>query len=487
MNNDFLSLARPDWCEPPSSSGHSMSMRFVVRVVLWLLISTMCFPSTARGVDAFGLDLRAYSARLRERMPFLSPPPAQENRASRSCLDDFSCPFPAERPDLPALLRYTVTSGPEIASARADLRGAEAGYNGARWAFAPTPGISISSGLDGDDDDKELVASLDQPLWTGGRLSANLRRAGADIVQGRAALEATRFSQAESLIEAYGNWASAWFEYQAWMEGLSEHDTLVALVERRVAGGASGRSELNLALNRRNSVNTELIAAEAARQLALAQLTRVLGQPLGEPALVAALSAPRELPHDSADHERLALDASPFIARAKAQLKGTEAAVKSRRASLYPSVSLQLLHEREEGFWDDANEDTSLSVRVSSNFGAGLSRLAEIRQVEAEVDAARAAVSSTERSVVEQVRSSSALLRSAKLRVVALEQVVRASQALSLSYRRQFQSGRRSWEDVMNSAREVANNKAQLADARATQLMTSWKLGLYLFGPTRLD
>lgn len=417
-------------------------------------------------------------------MPFLAPSPAANTSQQESCLNSFSCPFPVDRPELLTLIKYAATAAPEIARVRAELRSSKADYNRARWAFAPTAAIGMESDINNTTED--FVASLNQPIWTGGRLTSELKQSGANVKASHAAIQIGQFNQAQSLIEYYGNWASAWLKHQAWAEGVREHNDLVALVERRTAGGASGQNELNLALNRRNSVATELITTEASRQLAMARLFQLLGQRPDETAMAAVLAKPYQLIQVTPLVEQKALTHSPFITQAQAQLEGVKAAAKAKRATVYPTVSLRLEHLRENAFGGNSQETTSIAFQLNSNFGAGLSRLAEIRQIDAQVDAAKEAVLITKRGVLEQIQSTAALLNSAERRVIALGQVAQASRQLFVAYQRQFQSGRRSWEDVMNSAREVANHKALLADARATRLTSSWKLALYLVGLEQL-
>jgi len=42
------------------------------------------------------------------------------------------------------------------------------------------------------------------------------------------------------------------------------------------------------------------------------------------------------------------------------------------------------------------------------------------------------------------------------------------SQRVLASYERQFQAGRKTWQDLLNAAREVAQNEFSLTDAQST-------------------
>jgi adhesin transport system outer membrane protein len=59
---------------------------------------------------------------------------------------------------------------------------------------------------------------------------------------------------------------------------------------------------------------------------------------------------------------------------------------------------------------------------------------------------------------------------------------LQAAGEVSTSYDRQFLAGRKSWLDVMNAARELAQTATQLAEVQATQVVATWRLVIYTSG-----
>jgi adhesin transport system outer membrane protein len=59
-----------------------------------------------------------------------------------------------------------------------------------------------------------------------------------------------------------------------------------------------------------------------------------------------------------------------------------------------------------------------------------------------------------------------------------LKHALVSSQSIQQAYDRQFVSGKKSWLDVMNAARELAQTETQLADATGGLLASSWRLGM---------
>lgn len=64
----------------------------------------------------------------------------------------------------------------------------------------------------------------------------------------------------------------------------------------------------------------------------------------------------------------------------------------------------------------------------------------------------------------------------------ALESALRSQEQVMLSHDRQFLAGRKSWTEVLNAARELAQAQTQLSDVKANHIAVSWRLGLFVKG-----
>jgi adhesin transport system outer membrane protein len=71
-----------------------------------------------------------------------------------------------------------------------------------------------------------------------------------------------------------------------------------------------------------------------------------------------------------------------------------------------------------------------------------------------------------------------ALLVTSQSRRQALQTSSELSAQVLASWDRQYLSGRTSWQDLMNSAREHVQMQAQIADLEGSQLVASWRLAL---------
>jgi adhesin transport system outer membrane protein len=76
------------------------------------------------------------------------------------------------------------------------------------------------------------------------------------------------------------------------------------------------------------------------------------------------------------------------------------------------------------------------------------------------------------------VSADQALAASADSRMASVQASLVSAKELSESYDRQFLAGRKSWLDVMNAARELAQTETLLADLISTQVIVTWRLAL---------
>jgi adhesin transport system outer membrane protein len=398
------------------------------------------------------------------------------------------CPLTSAGQVLERLMALALASHPSAQSQRAQLQSAQSGLDSARWQFYPTPSIAVEQAHTASTDPSyrgdNRVASLrlQQPLYTGGRLSAGMDKAKAGLEISQSALEEVEQQLGLRVLQAYGEWMSAHLKTQAQEKSVSTHIRLSEQVKRRISVGISADSDLVLAMARLESVHAESQASRTQGEMALARLNQLLGSPVDITNLTALLAPARELPADSQVLLAQALQKSPAIQKAKAQARAQEAVVLERRAELSPEVYLRL--ERQYGNFNlpNSSPENRLFFGLSSRFGAGLSSLTNVEAARTQHQAALAEIEVQSRNVAEQVLTDQALALSSARRLQAVQAALNANADVSASYDRQFLAGRKTWIDVMNAARELTQTEMQLADLQASLVAVSWRLAIYTLG-----
>jgi adhesin transport system outer membrane protein len=211
-------------------------------------------------------------------------------------------------------------------------------------------------------------------------------------------------------------------------------------------------------------------------------LGQLLGRPIDAPALNEAIAVPRPVNADLQALLDQAQSVNPTIQRAQAQAMAQEAVIAERRADLSPEVYVRAERQYGNQTYSNTSPENRVFLGVSSRFGAGLSSLSNIESAKAQHQAALEEVVAQSRIVNEQVMADHALATSSERRLAALKTSLKAAEEVSQSYDRQFLAGRRTWQDTMNSVRELVQIEVQMADTVAAQLLSSWRLSIYTEG-----
>lgn len=392
---------------------------------------------------------------------------------------------------LEQLIATALAAHPSVQAQSALVQSSQAGVTSAHWQYFPTPSLSIeAANTKGNDtlnqgDSRVAIARLQQPLWTGGRLTAGSDKAAAGLETSQASLEEVRLQLGLRTVQSYGDWMSAYLKALAYEKSLETHVRLREQTLRRLSEGVTSQSDLTLSITRLEATSADVTAARAQAAIARARLAQLVGQPVNEAALTKTLAMPRDLtlgPAGLPGLLALALAASPAIAKAQAQARLQQAAIDERRADLLPEVYVRLEHQ--SGNFNLANSPghSRLFIGLTSRFGAGLSTLSNIEATRTQYAAALSEIEVQSRTISEQVLTDHAQALAAISRLQSLQASLNAAIDVSASYDRQFLAGRKSWLDVLNAARELAQTEAQLADLQATRVVLTWRLAAYTRG-----
>ena len=383
--------------------------------------------------------------------------------------------------DVSALVREALARHPLLRSQLSLGEAARAGTEAAQWQFFPTPSVSVEqASTDGSDpsyrgDGRVTTLRLQQPLWTGGRLTGNLQRARARERVALADVEIARQQLALQVIQHVSEAAAASRKLDAFVRSRATHARLLAQVERRAAEGASAHADVVLARSRLDAIEAEVISAEAQRDTALYRLQLLVNRPVIADELDDRMQAPDpgKLPEPIL---RDARTQSPLLLKSRAQASAAEADVDVARSALSPELYVRA--ERQYGNFFIANGDPEnrVFVGVGTAFGGGLSSLSGIEAARAQHRAAVADIQIQQLGVDEQVLSDWTLYRAASSRRIGLERSSLAAAAVVASWERQVLAGRKQWQDLMNAARDQAQADAQLADALGAQYLSAWRL-----------
>lgn len=394
----------------------------------------------------------------------------------------------AQALDLRQIVETAVAAHPSIQAQRALREGAQNDVTTARQQFWPTPSVAVENVRSGPNDisyrGNATVQTyrLQQPLWTGGRLTAGLGKAQANLQAAGHAHDDTAQQLALRAVQAWSEWYATSLKLGAIDTSLNTHQRLYAQVQRRVEDGASAAVELVLTEGRLAQTASQKAAALAQLEAARLKVGQLMGAPV----------APFEKPTQSLRFDAPALDQSeaaalqraPALQRQAALVDAQKAELAERQAELWPEIYLRAEHQSGQ-FASSALSSSSVSryyIGLSSRFGAGLSSMTALESLQRKLEAAEAEIEATRRNVREQVQTDWQLWTSLRARLPELERSVQASRKTAEAWDRQFLAGRKSWMEVMNTARELLQAELELADARSAYTQTAWRLAIQSLG-----
>lgn len=358
------------------------------------------------------------------------------------------------------------------------------GLDSAHWQYFPTPSVSIEKASARATDpayqgsNTVTVLRLQQPLWTGGRLTAGADKAEAALIASQAAVEEVRQQLAIRVLQTYGDWLSARLKNEAHEQNQRTHTRLREQVTRRIKEGLSPENDLVLAVGRLESVIADMSVTKTQQEVALSRLQLLLAESIDSAWLNAVIAEPRPWQRNLREVLDRALESNPTILRAQAQAKMQAAVIDERRANLSPEVYVRA--ERQYGNYTYTNQppENRIFVGINTRFGAGLSTGSDIESAKAQHRAALAELEAQRLNIREQVQNDYAQAQSAEAHLAALHASLDAARRVSASFDRQFLAGRKTWLDVMNAARELAQYELQLAEARVAQIIVTWRLAI---------
>jgi adhesin transport system outer membrane protein len=361
-----------------------------------------------------------------------------------------------EGSSLSLLIGRAVETHPSIAAALASARAAGADVRASKWQRFPS--FSVEGLLvDQPGNATQAQAVVDQPLWTGGRISGSINRASARENAALAAYDEAVVSIALSTAQAY-------YEVHRWRErgailsrSLEQHNQMVATMERRYAQEVSPLSDLELARSRALQIEQQIYQARAQEGAASSRLRELVGDPFL--AIGDVPSIPQTWPvFADEDITAQVLAYSPALKRLRFDAQAVDAEARIARASILPQLSGQYSYS------DNFGHRVGLVLKAQSD--GGFSRFAAADAARERVQASELQIAAGERQLRDQTFALLREYESATARLAGSQAASGSAQRVMESYMRQFTSGRRTWLDVMNAVREATSAETDVLEAR---------------------
>lgn len=389
-----------------------------------------------------------------------------------------------KNPGLQHLIRSALNNHPSIRAKRYERLSAAAELDAARWQYFPTPSTSVQAFNKRENiatDTRLTTIGLKQPIWTNGRLEALKDNANAKRFIADAALRELERDLALELIQVWGELKIALARLQIFNKSILKHEESLSQIQRRANEGLSAQSDVLLAYGRLNAVKAERIQAIASIDSNQKRLENLVGGTVEIESIGSVTSKPVSGLDAVLDMQQLEDPSSePTLSRLQAEILLIESEIKNTKAALLPEVSAQVVNRQ----GDVSGNVTQWFIGLESRWGAGLSQRSSAEAIQQRRDAKLAEIEVRKIKFKDQLRIEFNNLGSARQRLKSFEAVLQTSNDVAASWDRQFLSGKKTWQDVMNAVREISQGEIQVAEASIGMLVSGWRLSILQKGLT---
>jgi len=259
-------------------------------------------------------------------------------------------------------------------------------------------------------------------------------------------------------------------------ENLLNHQKIADQMKLRSVSGVDRKADLDQVMGRLALAQSNVVIASANNVDAQTSYQVVIGrfpEDLIKPDLLGSV-----VPGSMEEAELLALQGYPVLKSAQADLNARLAQYKTAKSQLYPTIDMAV----DYAWQNDAvnlpgyNENLTATVSVNFNIFNGWYNTARISQTAQQVKEAEAILNNTKRQIIQSIRLSWEAYQAAQGRVAYLEEYVKATGLTAEAFTAQWNIGRRTMFDLLDTQAEYITAKASLANARYDKLYAEYRV-----------
>lgn len=370
--------------------------------------------------------------------------------------------------------QQAIDTHPSVLAKQSSSLAAKADIDTASWQRYPT--LTLEAAKEGSGNAATTnILRIQQPLWTGGRITAGINAAQFRYDAADTAIEETKQDITLRVIAAYTEALRQQQRQDYAVKSVKAHEKLLTMISRRTEREVSPQVDKDFAQSRLYQTMNDLSVINQALTTAYTQLSQLINDPVDKVGELDAATLSLPIDKDSALQQ--ALERSPTLRRLAAETAAAGEDVESKKAAYWPQFAM-----RYENISGQANGLSNNNSRVlfvlDAQPGAGLSARSGAEAAAARQHAAQQARDAALRDIREKISLDWSELIAARLRHQNAELTRGMTTEVFDSYTRQYTTGRKTWIDVLNAIRESTQSELALADANAQIMGSALRLKL---------
>jgi outer membrane protein len=394
------------------------------------------------------------------------------------CLVIMALAVPGKAQTLAQAIADAYANNPELAEAAARQDALEETPEQARAAGR----VTVDLGADwqtGTAEGGDLTVTSRLPLWTGGRVSAAIRTAEAEVDAGRERLREREAAVLEAVVSAYADILFAQEAERIARIGIERLDRQVEEAQVRFDSGQATLTDVAQLGAQRSGIVGSLADAEAALGRARADYLAVVGQEAAVLQPGAALS--KALPPDRAAARSIAEADNPRLLERVALSAAARARVGAARTERAPNIDLQATGVQTAGqggggIGAQSERFGTASVALRIPLGTGGLVPSRIREAQANARAEDFAVEAARRDAVRAADGAWASLRGAQQRLEAGRQALRSAEIALSGVRAEYELGLRNTLDLLIAEQSLRAAELDVARSRSDVMLAEARL-----------
>ena len=314
---------------------------------------------------------------------------------------------------------------------------------------------------------------VQQIVWDGGVVSSRVKEAENQLSISKLKVQ---LQQRQLFLQISNSWQAmlgAHARVQVAQKTMRRLNGFKEKMQRRVDAEASSRIDLVFVNSRQLQTQVELDAALRNLKVALLKLEQLSGE-LNLRQRVKTLapfpawssSEPFLNQLQQADWFDLATR-SPSVQIAKSDVISAQNRLRTKEAEKWPQLYVRVDTPLGNNY-RNANNATVAFAGLSYTPGAGFANGVEAEALAKRIAKADLGVDVAMKDIQENLQNDREDFLNAYAQIAVLEKSVLGSDMVLASYERQFQANRKTWLDLLNQVRELAQNEYALVDAQAS-------------------
>ncbi|CEN56209.1 TolC family protein [Candidatus Methylopumilus turicensis] len=361
-------------------------------------------------------------------------------------------PIPLSLKD--AMISATQTH-PTVTMKRKEYEASLYSVDAAEWQRFPS--FSVTTSNSPLSTTPVTILTIDQPIWSGGRITANIESSRAKSIVAAASIFEAEQSILVKTVSAFSEILRLQSRVLASNENIEEHQRLLALIERRSNSQISPESEVTMAIARLQQAKSELVQLQTQLVNARADLEQLISMPVGQ-LRVPAFNLDFDKNFEQVLSQVMAY--SPRLNRLHYEVIASDHETDLKRSNLMPQVSI-----RHQDFYGGNYPGNTTFLAVTFQPGNGLSSFSNIKESESKRDAAESNVDVAKKELADDLRTAWFKVESSRAEKDIYSKLVEATRSQYESSVRLYAAGRKGWLEVLNFRKEATQAKYQSADS----------------------